>query len=90
MRRIQQAPQGKRSFGKQLTGIGFHKDLPQTHKSATFQQKIPAPDLPLGAVAATFRAFVNDPPVTCDLAGARALFDKMLNNTKHHLGEYFR
>ena len=35
-----------------------------------------------------FRAFVNDPLVTCDLAQARALFDEMVQNTRHYLKDY--
>jgi alpha-galactosidase len=32
-----------------------------------------------------FRAFVNDPLVTLDLATAKKLFDEMLQNTKKYL-----
>ena len=32
-----------------------------------------------------FRAFINDPLVTIDLASARKLFDEMLHNTGKYL-----
>ena len=37
-----------------------------------------------------FKAFVNDPLVTVDLATARKMFDEMVENTKEYLGEYFK
>ena len=36
-----------------------------------------------------FAAFAADPLVTCSLEDARALFDEMVENTKHYLGSYF-
>lgn len=35
-----------------------------------------------------FRAFVNDPLVTCSLEDAKKLFDEMLDNTKKYLSMY--
>ncbi len=37
-----------------------------------------------------FKAFANDPLVNLDLAGARKLFDEMIENTKSYLGEYLK
>lgn len=40
-------------------------------------------------LARAYRAFVNDPLVTIDLADSKKLFDEMVDNTKAYLTEYF-
>ncbi len=39
-------------------------------------------------LAPAFKAFVNDPLVTCTLSDAKKLFDEMVENTKAYLTEY--